>query len=250
MLAILSPARNVRPVRFPGVAPARPLFPAQTRRIVEALRQYSPMELESLLDVRPERALELFDGYRRFDDDSNATPALPSYHGAAFYNLNVPDFDAGDFAFAQARLRVLSALYGLLRPADGILPHRLGLRCGLEVGGKDLYAFWGDALYRALFASGELVVSLASMEYARLVDPYRAPRERMITCRFLVQHADGARGTVSTVRAARGQMARFLIKRRIDEPEGLKDFDWDGYRFIPGRSSPTEYVFIRQRKLF
>jgi cytoplasmic iron level regulating protein YaaA (DUF328/UPF0246 family) len=245
MFVILAPARNVRPAGFPGVAPEKPLFPERTRRIVEALRRYSPLELEGLLDVQPERALELYDGYQRFDDDAAATPALPSYYGAAFRNMNVPDFDAGDFAFAQARLRILSALYGLLRPADGILPHRLGLNCGFTIEGQDLYAVWGDALYRALFGPGELVVNLASQEYARLVSPYSTPLDRMVNCRFLVQRPGGARGTVATVRAARGLMARFLIKNRIDQPEGLKEFDWAGYRFIPGRSGPTEYVFIQ-----
>lgn len=247
MLVVLSPARNMRPTPFPGVVPQRPLFPTQTAQIVSALRAVGPMELESLLDTRPQRALELFDAYRAFSVDAPGTPALSTYDGAAFRNLGVCDFSEKDFTFAQQHLRILSALYGLLRPSDGILPHRLGLASPLRVGGADLLSLWGDRVYRALFSEGQLVLNLTSQEYARLYTPYVKPGEQIITCRFLLQYPDGARGTVSTVRAARGQVARFIVKNRITRPEDLKDFAWQGYRFLPGRSDPLTYVFIKPR---
>ncbi len=247
MLAIMSPARNVRPVSLAGLEPSLPLFPGEAGQLADVLRGCSPWELESLLDLDPERALEMCVSYRRFDPAAPGTPALLSYYGAAFRNMSVQDFDPGDFHFAQEHLRILSALYGLLRPSDGILPHRLGMRCGFTINGLDLYAFWGDRLYKELFKEGELVVNLASAEYAGLITPYLRPGDVLINCRFLVQKPGGARGTVSTVRAARGRMVRFLIKNRVTEPEGLKAFDWDGYRFIEGRSDALNYVFIQER---
>lgn len=247
MLAILSPARNIRPFSLEGVKPDRPLFPQETGRLAEVLRGYSPWELESLLDVDPERAFGFYDFYQRFDPAAPGTPALLSYYGAAFRNLNAREFDLEDFSFAQEHLRVLSALYGLLRPADGILPYRLGIKREFRVDGRDLYGFWGDRPYRQLFQSGEPVVSLASADYTKLAVPRLLPGDTLITCRFLVQKPGGARGTVSTVRAARGRMARFLVKNRITEPEGLKEFDWDGYRFAEGRSDALNYVFIQDR---
>lgn len=246
MLAILSPARNIRPFSLAGIKPEQPLFQKETGRLVEALQRYNPWELEGLLDLNPERAFVLYDFYQHFDPASPGTPALLSYYGAAFWNLNAREFDLGDFSFAQEHLRIMSALYGLLRPADGILPYRLGIKREFRIDGQDLYEFWSDRLYRQLFQSGEPVVSLASADYTRLAVPRLLPGDTLITCRFLVQKPGGARGTVSTVRTARGQMARFLVKNRITEPEGLKEFDWEGYRFVEGHSDALNYVFIKQ----
>ncbi|MEL7567795.1 MAG: peroxide stress protein YaaA [Dehalobacterium sp.] len=94
-----------------------------------------------------------------------------------------------------------------------------------------------------------LVINLASIKYAKLVTPYLTPKDILITCRFLIQKPDGsARATVSTVRTARGQMVRYLIKNRITEPVGLKDFDLAGYRFIGSRSDDFNYIFIQNWK--
>ncbi len=247
MLFLLSPARNMIPTEFPGIAPTPPPFREQTMRLVEALRQHGPLELESLLSTTPQKALTLLDTYQRFETLGPGTPAATTYRGMAYQHLNASGFDAEEFAFAQEHLRILSAMHGLLRPADGIVPHRLGLDCGLRIDGSSVLSFWGDRIYRALFPRKEPVIGLASKEYIQLISPHLKPFDRVITCEFTIQHADGTRATPTSVKAARGEMARFLIVNRIDEPEGMKDFDWDGYRFIPGRSSPDRYLFIRQR---
>lgn len=249
MLAIMSPARNIRIFTPAGVKPDRPLFLSEAGRLADVLKGFSPWELESLLDIDSRRALEICIRYQRFDVSEPGTPALSAYNGAAFRNLNVEDFSLEDFYFAQEHLRILSALYGLLRPADGILQYRLGMGCELRIDGKDLYEFWGDRLYKELFKGGEPVINLTSAEYARLITPHLTPGDVMVTCRFLVQKPGGARGTVSTVRAARGQMARYIIKNRVTEPEGLKAFHWAGYRFIESSSDDLSYIFIQDKNL-
>lgn len=249
MLAIMSPARNTRPASLVGMEPDCPLFPDQTKQLVDVLRGYGPWELERLLDVNPEKALEILVRYQQFDPATPGTPALLAYYGAAFRNLNVEDFYPEDFSFAREHLRILSALYGLLRPADGIRPYRLGMQCDFKINGQDLYTFWGDRIYKELFQNGEPVINLASMEYVQLITPYLTPGNILITCRFLLQKpGGGTRATVSTVRAARGQMVRYLIKNRITEPEGLKDFDWAGYRFTGSLSDNFNYIFIQDWK--
>ncbi|MDR2933450.1 MAG: YaaA family protein [Oscillospiraceae bacterium] len=245
MLFIMSPARNSRPVTRRGVAPHKPLFIKEATRLAEILRGYSSWELESLLALNPERALDMSACYSLFDPEAPGSPALYSYYGAAYRNMNPDDFTAADFNFAQERLCILSALYGFLRPADGILPHRLGMGREFKIDGQDLYAFWGDKIHRALYADAGRVLNLASTEYAKLVTPHMRSGEEMVSCRFLIQKPDGARGTVSTVRAARGQMARYIIKNRVTRVEDIKAFDWSGYQFIPGRSDVLNYVFIQ-----
>lgn len=248
MVAILSPARNLRPATA-----AQPLtvpeFAGEAQQLAAALRAYSPWQLESLLDVPPERALQLYDTYQAFGGDGNGQlyPALLAYNGAAYRNMSPEDFTPAEMAYAQAHLRVLSALYGMLRPLDGVQIHRLGLKKEFSPGGENLHAFWGSKLYRSLFAKATPVVNLASMEYAKLVTPFMQPGDRMVTCRFLVDKPGGARGTVSTVRAARGLMARFMVKHQLAHPEELQAFEEDGYVFIPARSTGSEYVFIKRR---
>lgn len=247
MIAILSPARNTSPPQRELPPVTKPLFAREAALLVDYLRAYSPWQLESLLDVPPQRAFDLYDAYQAFDAEKPGTAALLTYVGAAYRNMGLADFGQRELAFAQDHLRIFSALYGMLRPLDGILTHRLGLKKEFSPGGQDLYAFWGDKLYKALYQTGDMVVNLASLDYSKLVRPHMQPGDHMLTCRFLIAGPGGAKGTVSTVRAARGLMTRFVVLNRIDRAEGLKDFDADGYRFAPASSHGSEYVFIKQR---
>lgn len=242
---LLSPSRNVRPVELEGVAPGRPAFLEQALEIVEALKEYDAWQLESLLDVNPQRAMELWDAYRQFSADRAGTPAIASYCGAAYQNLDVPGLRGDDLAFAEEHVRIFSALYGLLRPFDGILPHRLGMKREFTVGGKDLYSFWGDRLYREVFRDNGPIISLTSQDYMKLLSPCLQPENDVYTCRFLLPKPGGPRGTVSTVRTARGQMARFIVENRIDDPEDLKDFDRGNYRYVRSASTSRCFVFVR-----
>ncbi|MFV0401598.1 MAG: YaaA family protein [Oscillospiraceae bacterium] len=242
MLVLLSPARNIRPQAIPGVRPERPLFLAQAAELAKELRQRDSWQLESLLDLSPERALEMYAAYQMFSPEQPGTPALTSYYGAAYRCMNPIDFSKKELAFAQDTLRMLSALYGVLRPFDGILPHRLGLGKEFRIDGMDLYSYWGDRISREIFRTGEQVINLASMDYAKLLNP----RREMFTCRFVLRKPDGLRGTVSTVRAARGMMARYIVKNRIKNPEELREFDLDGYRFAPAHSDSLTYTFVKE----
>lgn len=247
MIAILSPARNVRPVEAQRPV-TRPMFVEKAAQLADFLCAYDPWQLESLLDVPPERAFDLYDNYRHFDAQKPGYPALLAYYGAAFYNMAPQNFTADDFAFAQKHIRILSAFYGILRPLDGILEHRLGLKKEFSAGGQSLHAFWGDKLYRALYRMDDagVVVNLASMEYAKLIIPYMQAGDQMINCRFLVDKPGGAKGTVSTVRAARGLMAKYIIQNRVTKADDLRGFAEDHYEFVQGRSTAFEYVFIKR----
>ena len=248
MLILLSPARNIRPFPASAIKPERPVFLREALQLAEVLKEYDPWQLESLLDLNPERAVEMMKCYREFEPDAPGTPALLSYYGAAFRNMNPMDFEQDDFDFAQKQLRILSAFYGILRPADGILPHRLGMKKEFRIDGQDLYAFWGRRIYEQVFPQEQAVVNLASLEYAKLIMPFLSPGDEVVRCRFLVQGPNGARGTVATIRAARGLMARYIIKNRITRPEGLKEFDMEGYRYIANQSTAREYVFLRMNQ--
>jgi cytoplasmic iron level regulating protein YaaA (DUF328/UPF0246 family) len=247
MRVILSPARNTLPQGREGLEITEPLFLREAGYLAEKARGYSPWRLESLLDLNPLRALELHDQYQRFDISLPGTPALLTYQGAAFRNMDPGSFDSGDLSFAQGRLWIISALYGLLRPLDGILPHRLGLKKDFPDQGQTLYGYWGDKLSQELFREEGPVLNLASEDYGKLIGPRLAKDRRVVSVRFLTRHPEGVRGTVAEVRAARGRMARCFVRRRAGDPEEMKEFRWNGYAFSPWRSGSNTYVFVRDK---
>lgn len=241
MYVIIAPARNCAPAAHPEIGPEAPSFLDKAKELACAVRAYAPHELESILQVNPTRAMELYFQYQGFGQGDAGSPALLSYYGAAYRNMHPEDFSLEDWAFAQQRLRILSALYGILCPKDGIEPHRLGLDFRYQ--GQDLYTFWGDLLARSLTESKAMLINLASNDYAKLILPHYLS-DQVLTCRFL-QHKEGRiRGTVSTVRTARGLMTRYIVKNRIEHPLELQGFDAAGYRYYPHLSDERTYVFV------
>jgi len=223
-----------------------PAYREETQRLAELLKAFSPWQLESLMKISPDLALRAHMDFQNFHWDNPGSPALLSYHGLAYQNLSARDFTLEDFAFAQNHLRILSAFYGLLRPTDALQPYRLELGCRWKVDGKSLYHFWGDKLCRDLFAPGEPVINLASGEYSKAVIPHLRPGDRMITCDFLVNRRGRLTCLATGAKMARGQMARFLIKNRLRDPEQLQAFDWEDYAFVPALSTESKYVFVQQ----
>lgn len=249
MLAILSPAKRLAPAPCPeGLALTSLLFPAEARELGELLRGYAPWQLESLMGISPELALDAFAICQGFDPGAPAAPALLAYHGLAYQHLDASTLSPGEVAAAQGRLRILSALYGVLRPLDGVCPYRLDFMAKLRPGGKNLYRWWGDKLYRALFSAGEPVVNLCSGEYARAVEPWLRPGDRFTTVRFL-QRRKGKLVTLPTAaKAARGRMARWIIQNGPTRPEELAAFRWGGWRIDPERSGGGELVFLLEEE--
>jgi cytoplasmic iron level regulating protein YaaA (DUF328/UPF0246 family) len=247
MLAILSPAKRIQPCPCPpGVPLTEPVFRREAGRLGELLRGYAPWQLESLLGVSPQLGLDAFALSRDFDPDVPGSPALLAYQGLAYWNLDPGSFSREDLLAAQERLRILSTLYGVLRPLDGISPHRLDFLAKIRPDGKTLYRWWGDRLRRELFSAGEPVVNLCSQEYAKAVSPWLLPGDVFITVRFLQQRGGRLVTRPTAAKAARGQMARWLVLRRVREPEELVAFDWEDYRFSPELSGPFLYTFLQE----
>lgn len=181
---------------------------------------------------------------------ANASQALLAFRGDVYEGIDAENYTAADFDFAQDHLRILSGLYGLLKPLDLIQPYRLEMGARLENDrGKNLYDFWGSRINELLnrdLASGEqpVLVNLASQEYFKAVRP-RELAAPVLTLSFR-EKKDGAYRVIGLfAKRARGQMADFIIKKRITTPEGLKFFNRGGYRFRPGLSNANEWVFCR-----
>jgi cytoplasmic iron level regulating protein YaaA (DUF328/UPF0246 family) len=245
----LAPAKNMRPAPAAAGRPLqRPRFQREADRLAEDLRRYSAWELEGLLRVNSSIAWRAFSDYQSFSSAGPGSPALLAYSGLAYTHLAPDSFTPEDLAFAENRLFILSALYGLLGPSDEIFPHRLELQIPYRYQGQTLYQFWGEKPCRALFSGGETVVNLASAEYARLILPFLQRGERLIQCVFC-EYRGRRRVTLPTfAKMARGAMARFIIRRRLTDARQLWDFQAFGYAFVPGFSDEERYVFVRREE--
>jgi cytoplasmic iron level regulating protein YaaA (DUF328/UPF0246 family) len=254
MLLILSPAKTQDyEDDLQTKSASSLLFPKEIQTLVKELKALSEAKLGKTLGVSPTLAKL---NYQRFQDFSstytakNSRQAILAYRGDVYQGLAVWKFSEKDFSFAQEHLRIISGLYGLLRPLDRIQPYRLEMANKLTVSGKkDLYAFWKETLTEALAKElrkqqTKTIINLASKEYSSAIDCNALPGQ-MITCEFKEKKAGKLRVLGLFAKRARGRMASWIIHERIDQPEQLKDFSLDNYRFDPKLSTDTQFVFTR-----
>ncbi len=254
MLAVLSPAKkldfNLSAQPLPLTSP--PLI-RQTSELMRVARELTSADLK--------RLMKLSDGLARLNRgrfQSFAPGAQPkgskqaalAFSGDTYVGLAAWDFDAEDFDFAQGHLRILSGLYGLLRPLDAIQPYRLEMGTKLATArGKNLYDFWGGRIASAIDEAlsdheSAALVNLASAEYFAAVSR-KALRAPVIECVFQEVRGGAAKVVGLHAKRARGMMARFMVKQRLDRPQELEHFAEAGYRFVRQSSSADRLVFQR-----
>lgn len=254
MLSVISPAKTLD---FDTPATTRkatqPEFLDEAAQLVEDARRLDPAAIRSLMGVSEKIAAlnhERFMNWHQPFDRDNAKQAILAFRGDVYTGLDADTLSASQLTFAQKHLRILSGLYGLLRPLDLMQPYRLemGLRFANR-GGANLYAFWGDRITRTLDrelgkSGSRVLVNLASNEYFKAVQP-KALDAEVVTPVFKDLKGDKYRVISFYAKKARGLMARYIIENRLNDPEALKDFDVAGYRYRPGESSARELVFSR-----
>lgn len=254
MLVILSPAKTLD---YASAVPALPLtlpaFLPQSEALVGLLRDLSVQDVARLMDLSDKLAalnVARFAEWSTTFSDANSRAAILAFKGDVYEGMEAWTFDAADHAFAQSRLRILSGLYGLLRPLDRLQPYRLEMGTALaNPAGRNLYAFWGDtlaqALNEALAGQGDdVLVNLASEEYSRAALT-RALRARVITPQFREESGGKYKMVSFYAKRARGLMAGWIVRNRLAEPSALAGFDLDGYAFNPALSGGDTLVFSR-----
>lgn len=256
MRLIISPAKQMR-LNDDDIGDfgrlTRPVFLERAEVLRSRLAALNLEELTRLLKCNERIAALNYRRYQEMDLSRNLSPALLSYVGIQYQYMAPDVFTERQYAYVRDRLKILSGLYGLLRPFDGIVPYRLEMQAPLSVGGKkDLYGYWGDAISRALMEEAEdgIILNLASREYAKTVEPYLSPSFRLIHCVFGERGKDGkirVKGTQAKM--ARGEMVRWLAERGTDRLEELKEFDGLGYRYSAEESAGNTAVFIKKEGL-
>ncbi|MGR4050350.1 peroxide stress protein YaaA [Kosakonia cowanii] len=257
MLILISPAKTLdyqSPLATERYT--QPALLAHSQQLIKTARTLSAPQIKKLMGISDKLAdlnATRFHDWQPDFTPENARQALLAFKGDVYTGLQAETFSDADFDFAQQHLRMLSGLYGVLRPLDLMQPYRLemGIRFENERG-KDLYQFWGDiitdTLNEALTEQGdEIVVNLASDEYFRAVKPKKL-NARIIKPVFL----DEKNGTFKVIsfyaKKARGLMSRYIIEQRLTKPEQLTEFSSEGYFFDEAASTPDELVFKRHEQ--
>lgn len=255
MLFLLSPAKALD-FKTPSTVDCftHPAFLDRSAQLIESLRHLSPAEIAKLMGLSDQLALLNFDRYAEWTlpfSPDNAKQAILAFDGDVYDGLSAKTMSSDDLEYAQNHVRILSGLYGVLKPLDLMQPYRLEMGTKFATAaGKDLYAFWGETLLNALNAElaemkRPVVVNLASEEY------YKAAVGKKLKAEVIHPvFEDWKAGKYKIIsfyaKRARGLMTRYATLNRLSEPEGLKDFDLDGYAFAAEASDDKTWVFRRR----
>ena len=243
MITIISPAKNMKVREREGVTLSRCRFREKTEIVMQTLKKCTPWELESYMKINEKLAGQAFVDIQAFDMEKKGTAAILTYDGLVFKHTEALEWSEEELIYAQEHLRILSACYGSLKPLDGIQPYRLEMQCKIPIDGQNLYGFWNDEIYKDVYKDNQVVLNLASEEYAKCVRKY-AKYDKFIDVEFLNMHKGKLKTLATLAKMARGHMVQYVIKNRIDEPEKIKGFDWNAYEYEASLSDEKKYVFV------
>ena len=249
---VISPAKSLDFTAPDQVLPlTTPELKAQIAELAKVTRKLTAADLRRLMHISEKLAALNYERFQAFDAQvEDGLQAVIAFNGDVYAGLAARELDRPALDWAQDHLRILSGLYGLLRPLDALQAYRLEMGTRLKTKkGANLYDFWGETLAKTLNAAAQghadpTLVNLASQEYFGAVDA-KALKLPTVTCHFKEERGNTLRVLGFFAKKARGRMARFVIDNRIDRAEGLKDFALDGYGFRQDLSTPADWIFAR-----
>lgn len=256
MLIILSPAKNLLDIEKTvscDFACTKPMFLKEADALISILKTKSKKEIGSLMKVSEAIADLNFNRYKSWKKthtDTNSRHAVFTFNGPAYVGLDAASFSNKELKYAQDHLRILSGLYGILKPLDYFQDYRLEMSTRLEnEKGSNLYQFWDEKLLKTiqkeLQEDDNILVNLASNEYSKALQLEKL-KARIITCHFFDKTKSGEYKIIMAyAKKARGLMSRFIIKNQITNTEELMAFDYENYYFDPKKSTENEFYFLR-----
>ena len=256
MLIVISPAKTLdfeTPASVSKYTQSAHL--ASSEKLIDVLTTQSPDNIEKLMKISPKLAelnVERYHQWSRPFKPSNAKQAILAFKGDVYGGMQAEKFTSQEIEYAQDHLRVLSGLYGVLRPLDLIQPYRLEMGIKLaNPGGDNLYQFWGDTITKAInkqlkAIDSEILLNLASNEYFKSIQPKEVKAE--VVAPVFKDWKNGEYKLISFfAKKARGSMSAWVIKNQIEDIASLKKFHSDGYRYSAKESTPQKPVFLRKQ---
>ena len=255
MLIVISPAKTLDYSVDPKSNHTAPQFLSQSSKLIKTLKEKEPKDIASLMGLSDKLATLNFDRYQSWKPaksvSSDSKPSMLVFKGDVYQGLNAEDFSNKDLKFAQKHLRILSGLYGILRPMDIMKPYRLEMGTKLETSkGKNLYEFWGELVQNNVIddlssQKSDLLINLASKEYFSVLG--KMPEFINVVSPVFKDYKSGKYKIISFyAKKARGLMARWIIQNKITDFEELINFDIDGYKYSKAESTTSEPVFLRK----
>lgn len=247
MKIILSPAKKMQIDRESGCTLTRPRYYKEAGQVLRWLQGMTLEQQQNLWQCNDALAEENHHRLEGAALKQAVTPALLAYVGIQYQYMAPTVFEDGQLEYAQDKVRILSGLYGVLRPLDGVIPYRLEMQAkGAPEEYKNLYQFWGDKLHRGVQDGSGIILNLASKEYSKAVEKYLQPGDRFITVVFGERSGGKIVQKGVYAKMARGEMVRYLASVQAQEPEAAKGFHWSGYQYKEEESKPDRLVFVRE----
>lgn len=249
MQIIISPAKKMRTDTDSFDCQGLPVFIDQAKQLVHKLQSMTLDQLKTLWKCNDQILQQNILRLEQMNLRNGLTPAILAYDGIQYQYMAPGVFTDSELTYIQQHLRILSGMYGILRPFDGVTPYRLEMQAKLEIDGhKNLYEYWGNRIADQLTAESDRILNLASKEYSRCVSQHLTEKTTMITCIFAQRTGDRLVEKGTLCKIARGEMVRFLAENQIETPEGVRTFDRIGYRYLPQKSTEQTYIFIKEEK--
>ena len=252
MLVVISPAKKLDENCDKNLVTnfTIPFYLEDSKKIIKSLRKYSTDKLSKLMNISEKISLLNYERYIKWSlpfTKKNAHPALLLFQGDVYKGISVSDFKKEDFIYAQKSLRILSGLYGILKPLDLIQPYRLEMGTQIKIGKhNDLYDFWGDEITKAINEdkNSDYLINLASVEYFKSINKEKL-NAKLINIIFKEKRNGSYKIIGINAKKARGLMSRYIIKNKISNPMKLKKFKEENYSYNKNLSSDSDWVFTR-----
>ncbi len=253
LLAVISPAKLLDDqIHYPDLKCSQPVFIKEAESLVQLLRKLDLKTLQNLLDASPaiaQESMQRFQGWKKPFTHQNAFPAILMFRGEVYRGMQAVEFSAKELQFAHENLRILSGIYGVMRPLDLVMPYRLMMGTPIKISPtiKNLYQFWEEKITSEIKLSLDkkgILLNLASDEYFKAINLKTLDR-RVIHCEFKEKKGDKYVVTSTYAKLARGKMARFFIENEIAHPEDLRAFEVDNYAYNAKLSNSEHFVFTR-----
>jgi cytoplasmic iron level regulating protein YaaA (DUF328/UPF0246 family) len=252
-MAVISPAKLLDDqTHYPNLPCTQPAFPNEAKKLAALLKKMSAGELSTLMDMSTALGKETEIKFKQWTQPfthENAHPAMLMFKGEVYRGLQAEELHLGQLEFAQEHFRILSGLYGILRPLDLVMPYRLMMGTPLAIGKttKNLYAFWTEKITAHLNDSLDkkgVLIDLASAEYFKSID-LKTLNRKVVTCEFRQKKGNDYVMVNTYAKSARGKMARFIIDNAITKADDCRAFNYDSYSLLDARSDDQRLVFVR-----
>ena len=248
MKIIISPAKKMKVDADSWISSTKPYFIDDAKKIIDELRKLKYEDLKELWACSDSLTKKSIEMLRVHSFTSLQTPAILSYDGIAFTHMSPNVFEKDMFDYVEENLIILSAIYGALKPSDGVMPYRLEMQALLNIDEKkNLYEYWGNRIYNYIHPNDGVIINLASKEYSDVITPFISPSDRLIDIVFVEEHNSKLVTKATFAKMARGEMVRFMAQNKVSSIEEIKSFNVLGFFYREDLSNDKKLVFERKK---